>query len=390
MNTDDRLMDVLERANPVPPETTRSIGVNATRYLEDIQQRSLTVTSTRPTETATTRRWAMMGAAAAVVALIVGGAFLIRGDDENPVVDTPDSVPATAPVTAPPTLPPAGLEDARAVATSLFDAYNAGRTDELLSLLSDDVELSEDYHGLPPDPDNAEVVPAAEFENLRAWELAQGQEWADPVCDVADEQLESGATLSCRWETKDALMQAVDGAPAATQALIVVSDGEIVELHLVFAPAFDTLSGPFHGWLSLYSPEEYVPEVVDAYCCAAGTRDESELRGRVRAAWASRWATWLETWGCDPGGPCNADVDDWVAEYSRWCGRLKIEWLVEEMTFIPRPIGNPAAARLFDADQSLTDGTHSDEQVAELQQRRLDAMIELGIRESCHPDVGSP
>lgn len=47
----------------------------------------------------------------------------------------------------------------------------------------------------------------------------------------------------------------------------------------------------------------------------------------------------------------------------------------------------PATLLLTTADRTLSAGDLPGEQVAELQQQRLDAMIELGIDERCHPVI---
>jgi hypothetical protein len=57
------------------------------------------------------------------------------------------------------------------------------------------------------------------------------------------------------------------------------------------------------------------------------------------------------------------------------------------MSTVPRSASEPIARdRLMTADRALLDG-QTDERIAELQQQRLDAMIELGIDERCHPVI---
>lgn len=210
--------------------------------------------------------------------------------------------------------------------------------------------------------------------------------WTEPTCELADEQRPAGPTLACQWDTLDAVVQAVDGDPIPTNALIVVSDGVVAELHGAYAsPDFATLGRPFGRWM-----ESNHPDIEGALCCGGDTREESEQRGRLRAQWSLEWADWLDGYGCEAGNLCTISVEEWVAEYDGRCTGLTpadpLDGLVAHMRSIPAP--QPLAAeQLMTRDGFLVAENLTPERIAEPQHERLDVMIELGIDERCHPVI---
>jgi len=95
MTTEDHVMHLLEQAKPAFDEQDLAPRVDASGYLDTLEQRSSTIMSEPDVSTHSPRRLWMGVAAAAVVIALVGALLLVnRGDDPVPV-DEPD--PTTAP-----------------------------------------------------------------------------------------------------------------------------------------------------------------------------------------------------------------------------------------------------------------------------------------------------
>ncbi len=391
MTTDDRVMAILERANPVPTGELVDVPIGVTRYLETaLEQRSEPMTIIDPTPTRSAdqsprRHWPLFAAAASVVALVVASiALVVATRDDATVVDQPD--PTVPPTIAPvPTTAATDVGEAQGVIDSFFSAYRDGDTDATLALMSSDVSFT-DTHGFgPPFPEEDGL---GDIELNFAWNHAQGEVWTEPTCSLAEEQRAAGTTMSCQWETMDAPVLALDSDSIPTDSLIVVSDGRIVELHLGYGPIdFARLGTQFGSWM-----EEYHPEVEGADCCAGDTRADSERRGVIRAQWAEEWAAWLDEWGCDT--VCTITEEEWVAEYDSACTALEppdlpSAELVDQLSNVPGPrLLRRFRDALVEADRALIEPGLTPERIAELQQIRLGAMVELGIDEACHPQVG--
>jgi hypothetical protein len=96
VTTDERVMTLFERANPVPDNDDIDSPLTASRYLDTLHQRSstMTLTTTEPEapEHTETRRWPLLAAAAArVLAPTIGGLVLAARDDkdETPLQEQP-------------------------------------------------------------------------------------------------------------------------------------------------------------------------------------------------------------------------------------------------------------------------------------------------------------
>ena len=122
MTTEEHVMHLLERAKPRFDQQDLSPRVDASGYLDTLEQRSSTIMSEPDVSTHSTQRlWLGLAAAAAVVALI--GALLLVNREDDPVpVDEPD--PTTVPSateseqTTPPTEEPTTTTGAPATTTT--------------------------------------------------------------------------------------------------------------------------------------------------------------------------------------------------------------------------------------------------------------------------------
>lgn len=125
MITDDEVMRLFEQADPARTTDDHNDTPDATGYLAALRTRSNNVTYIDTTETSTEqpdhRRWYMIGAGVAAVAiLVVGGLVLLTGGEGA----SEPEVPATAPPTVPPTTavaPP--VEDAVGRATAFLASF---------------------------------------------------------------------------------------------------------------------------------------------------------------------------------------------------------------------------------------------------------------------------
>lgn len=127
MNTEDRVMAVLGRANPMPEDDPLELDTDAVTYLATLEQRSSEVTQldTRPKEQDKFSRWTLIGVAAAAVLILGTALVLMTRDSEEPPVAT-DPPPST--IVTPTTTPEATedlspeLQEALAVATAFTEA----------------------------------------------------------------------------------------------------------------------------------------------------------------------------------------------------------------------------------------------------------------------------
>ncbi len=402
MTTDDRVIAILERANPVPPGELVDVPVGATRYLETAQQQRsepmaiIDPTPTRISDQPPRRRWPLIAVAASVVAIVVASiALVVATRDDTTVVDEPNpTVPPTSPGATVPeaveTLPTtAATPDpaaAQAVVDEFFSAYNAGDTDHVLELLVPDVVLTETYGVGAPAPDS-EPEPLSDWARTTAWRNG-GWTVVESTCVVAAERRDDGTTISCAYDTVTTLMAAVEADPTPTNALITVVDGAITEFHVAYGiPLFDSVSTPFVGWMNQYRPDATGWSLGDH-----ATREEARRDGQTRAQYASEWSIWLDTWDCAWNGPCTQALDDWVAVYDAECVGLgpddSLESLDAAMRLVPPSSAKTAEQlQLKVADRALLGSGLTREELAEHQRARLGAMIELGVDERCHPVV---
>lgn len=330
MSTEHHVMELFERANPVPDPEILDVEPDVDRDLVADSLECTTMSIDEPTDRPapkTGRRRAVPALAAAVVAVVlVGGLALVAAEDDDPVpADRPAPVTTLlAPVT---TLQATtrgigdspGPEDA-ALIERFFVANNDGDTDAVMALLAPDVRIT-DIHdsvtGLPaPGYPPLDVF---EHEVLEAWRHGQGTIFGTPACVVLDPEVlgrqaasvaweppRDRTTVDCSYELSDALVQAVDGTPVPVRAFLTIEDGTIAQFHLNYGrPGFATLREPFERWL-----EREHPEAEAALCCGGETRASAARRGAARAAWALRWAAYLEENGCEPTNECiPGDVD---------------------------------------------------------------------------------
>lgn len=314
MSAESQVMELFERANPVPDLDAVHVEFGADRFLTSRLDESSTMIMIEPNSTPERphqRRWVWPALAAAItLAVVAAGLVIINSDDTTPA-DTPTPTTTQAPTTTTPdtgdALPAAGD---MAVVDAFFGAYNDGDTDGVLATVAPDVLVTETYRRGLPSPDGE---PYTDWDQRLAWNHAQGEILTEPTCRLADDQPPAGATLDCAYTTLDVVVQAVSGTPIPTQAWFTVADGVITEIHQGYGkPDFASLGGPFADWM-----EETHPEITGAGFSDWKSLDEAVEHGRIRVQWAQEWARFLEDVGCSDRpltcDPTEAVIDDAAA-----------------------------------------------------------------------------
>lgn len=178
---------------------------------------------TRIERRATWRKGPRVGLAAMVGAILMVAAAC-SGSDESAstqgATSTTTSVATTTTVSSTTTTVPAvSSQDALAATDAYFAAFNAGDADAVLALLTTDGSFTDRFGsgGQANDLDIADEL--ASF-------TAQGTVLTSPSCTPAENQPVEGTTLSCDYETLDALTQAVDALPVPTTATFTVTRWE--------------------------------------------------------------------------------------------------------------------------------------------------------------------
>jgi hypothetical protein len=213
------------------------------------------------------KRWIGGLAAAAAVVVIVGAIVIANDDDDDGTVVGASRGPLT-------------------VIDDYFATYNDGDTDAVLAIAAPDVIVTVTY---------GVVEPQEDWDQLLAWNNAQGEILTEHTCILTDDQPVVGAAFSCEFDTLDAVILAVDGIPIPTQTLFTVSDGAITKInHDYESPTdFGTAGGPFNLWM-----EQNHPDVEGAGFGQWTSRAEAVEYGQLRAHWAQEWAIYREANDC--------------------------------------------------------------------------------------------
>jgi hypothetical protein len=218
------------------------------------------------------RAW--LGIAAAVLLVIAVGAALIlatRSEDSEEVATQTEGVT---------------VDSALDVNEAYFAAFNAGDSDAVLALFTDDATFFDNFSG---------SVDQQDWELGLIWDMAQETTLTSPDCTVVEEVPATAVTISCEHETRDSLVQAV-GAPhvPTTTTMTVTADGISDFSNRYGNPDFTTAGNPFIRWMEASHPED--AEAVG--CCAGETFEESVARGELRLQYAKEWALYIEANDC--------------------------------------------------------------------------------------------
>lgn len=334
MNAIDETFAELVRANPVPGDAQRTHdGWIASELLHEIDARSTVMNiklepelETEPRSGASAEdlpplgrgirpRGGLLAVAAAAVVVVIVAVSLFGSDEDNSLVETiatPDQ-----------SLPEAAL----ATADAYFAAFNAGDPSSVLALFAPGGVTVGELR-----PESAISSPTFDqYEMFLYWNAGQGARYTTPDCEAQAPQ-DGVVFLTCRTDTVDALIDAVDHPGAATELTFQVTADGISSLgHRYFHdPAHARSDGSsdnpslgtgecsntrcfadtelrFDLWVqgTFLGAEEFldVADVLMETALPVGftewtTTDEASAAGSRRAEFAQQWGEFVDASGC--------------------------------------------------------------------------------------------
>jgi len=286
--TEERVMTLLEHADPVSSLDLKPVDVDAASYLATLEQRSseMTQIETNPeTKPPGRSRGPLIAAAVAAVALIATIGILLTNNDEQPAAQTTAPVvPTTAPVvpTTIENLEGLSIREARRVANSFFPFFNAGDVDGVMALLTSDVVIS----------DNLEREwDLGEWEQYLTWEAAQEATLGQRKCQILEEASdEDEVTVICVTETIDGVTRATDSYPVGITIIMTVTSEGISGLSFRYDrsdPDLTVVFGQFEDWMDVQFPED--PHAADYGNWTSP--DEAEQNGLLRVQRIDEWVS---------------------------------------------------------------------------------------------------
>lgn len=263
MNTEDRAMAVLARANPMPDTEDLELKTDAVTYLATLEQRSSEVTQLKPRpveEDKKTRTTLIAVAAAAVVVLGAVVILLTRSNEEPPVATDPPPTTISVPTTVSDTV--AELDPQLEEALAVAGAFTQARADHDIQGMEDNA-IEGHINGFVAG--SLELMPD-EF----AWQEAVGWTMQVDGCeltipDVADTRIRCDVTHS------DAISEALGVGPylgsyhmkvqyAGEEKLgVPIEETTVTESLQIDFPASEFTSQtwrPFVTWLEANHPDD--------------------------------------------------------------------------------------------------------------------------------------
>ena len=243
----------------------RRMGME-TREPESKQARTVAADRLEPASVrkSTIRRPGLLVASAAfALALLVAAAVAIYSAVDEPV--------------------PFGAGSSLALTDEYFAAYNAGDIEAVFGMFTDDA--TQDVFG---------EATRLEWQQRVAWLIAQGETRTAHECTVTDEVPGTSVIVSCTFETRDAVHQAIGAPPSATSSVMTITPSGISHLAETYGgPDYADIGGPFSDWM-----EENHPG-VEVYCfegCGLIDEaiDEAIARGLLQAEYAQEYGAFLE------------------------------------------------------------------------------------------------
>jgi len=175
----------------------------------------------------------------------------------------------------------ASVDAALAVKNAFFVASNAGDQATVMGLFTADAEFVDGDRKF--------------FEELLAWNTAQGTRYTPLDCTASADTEPSGVVVSCRFVTHDAPSIASGGPPVPqTVNMLITPEGIATYEDRFGQPDFNTVGDPFRRWMKQENPQ-------DVDLVAFGTWDsieEATTNGTIVARYAAEWGRYLEANGC--------------------------------------------------------------------------------------------
>ena len=271
MNTDERVLMVLARANPMPDTGSLELESDAVTYLAALQSRSseMTQLDTRP-ESTRDRRSGRLLLAAAVAAVLLGVAIVIfaQANETPPVATSPSVPPTVTPTTVTPTTTPDASEELNPQLQEALDvatAFTQGRADLDIEAMS---ENSVEGHV------NGFIVGSLELmpEELD-WQDAVGWSIQIEGCEVTNPEV-TNTRVECQVLHSNAISESLGEGPfegnyimrvmyAGDEKLgVAITETTVAEALSFTFPVQEFTTGtwqPFVAWL-----EENHPDDLDA------------------------------------------------------------------------------------------------------------------------------
>lgn len=340
MTSERRVMELFERANPIPDPDTYRVEPDLDRIMATHPDRvpKLGLDSASEPPRAHRRTWMLPAVAAAAVAIVVVGLLVLVPESEStPSVDSPSTAPPSSePVTD------------RSVIEGFFDAYNTGDVETLLAGLTDDFVLSKEYDASEPDPDSAPLSRAQQRLTTR---LERGERLRDHTCAAAASPTADTRAIRCEYVT-DQLAEDADSSPIPTRTLFIIDDGKISEIHQNYGDPAD-FEYAFGRWVFLDYPDMWAP----LFAATDSQREATEQR-QLRTQWFERFTEECGrgdrergTCGTDAAGPTmpSAKLEELHLELT------SIQWTPGCCGYSDRPDCDPPFSRGY------IDGTRLDE-----------------------------
>ncbi len=288
MNTEDRVMAVLARANPMPEEDSLDLSTDGVTYLATLEQRSreMTQLDTRPVEARKSTRSRLVAVAAAVVVVIGTALVLLTQNQEPPVATEPPPTTLGTPTTIPEAseeLSPQ-LQDALAVAT----AFTQARADRDIQSMNDNA-IEGHINGLI-------VGSLGAMPDELAWQEAVGWSMEVEGCEGSHHEV-GGSTVRCDVSHSNSISEALGEGPhegayfmkvlhaGDEKGLTPINETTVTESLQISFPVLEfTISTwrPFVAWLETNHPEDvslmFASEVQSGdveLMLAAGEREPS-------------------------------------------------------------------------------------------------------------------
>jgi hypothetical protein len=180
------------------------------------------------------------------------------------------------------------LRAALSVKDSFFVAFNAGDPTAVMDLFTADADFG--------DADGRQW-----FEELLAWNVAQGTRYTPSDCTADPDADSLRVDVSCPFATHDILTIESGGPPVPfAMRMLITSDGIASYWDRFGSPDFNTVGVPFDRWMNQHHPND--AESVEF--ATWESIDEAVANGTLLAGYAAEWGQYLETNGCAYNESC--------------------------------------------------------------------------------------
>jgi hypothetical protein len=179
------------------------------------------------------------------------------------------------------------LRAALAVKDSFFVAFNAGDPTAVMGLFTANAEFGDDGRQW--------------FEELLAWNAAQGTRYTPSDCKAEPDTDSVGVAVSCPFITHDALSIESGGPPVPfVMNMLITPDGIASYRDRFGRPDFNTVGLPFDRWM-----EQHHPDAAESVEFAAWESiEDAAANGTLLAEYAAEWGRYLEANGCAYNESC--------------------------------------------------------------------------------------